>query len=106
MKRSGAAPARRPRPPGRGGGGRGGDGDRGRGGARTPTEPLVATVERRGRLLVAEPLFERGRRHALDGRARNGAGEGELVLVGFGNRGTRVVRRLGARTSRATCSRA
>jgi ribonuclease R len=95
MKRSGAAPARRPRPKGRGGGGRGGDGDRGRGGARTPTEPLVATVERRGRLLVAEPLFERGRRHALDGRARNGAGEGELVLVGFGNRGTRVVRRLG-----------
>ena len=95
MKRSGAAPARRPRPKGPGGGGRGADGDRGGGGTRTPTEPLVATVERRGRLLVAEPLFERGRRHALDGRARNGAGEGELVLVGFGKRGTRVVRRLG-----------
>jgi len=55
----------------------------------------VATIERRGRLLVAEPLFERGRRHALDGRARAGAAEGELVLLGFGKRGPRVVRRLG-----------
>ena len=56
---------------------------------------MVATLERRGRLLVAEPLFERGRRHAIDGRARGGAEAGELVLVGLGKRGARVVRRLG-----------
>ena len=56
---------------------------------------MVATLERRGRLVVAEPLFERGRRHAVDGRARGGAGVGELVLVGLGKRGARVVRRLG-----------
>jgi len=56
---------------------------------------VVATLERRGRLVVAEPLFERGRRHAIDGRARGGAGVGELVLVGLGKRGARVVRRLG-----------
>ena len=58
-------------------------------------EPTVAVLERRGRLLVAEPLFERGRRHAIDGRARGGAEAGELVLLGFGKRGVRVVRRLG-----------
>jgi ribonuclease R len=52
-------------------------------------------LERRGRLLVAEPLFERGRRHSIDGRARGGAEAGELVLLGFGKRGVRVVRRLG-----------
>ena len=55
----------------------------------------MAVLERRGRLLVAEPLFERGRRHAIDGRARGGAEAGELVLVGLGKRGARVVRRLG-----------
>ena len=61
----------------------------------TPSEPAVAVLERRGRLLVAEPLFERGRRHSIDGRARGGAEAGELVLLGFGKRGVRVVRRLG-----------
>ena len=59
------------------------------------TEPAVAVLERRGRLLVAEPLFERGPRHSIDGRARGGAEAGELVLLGFGKRGVRVVRRLG-----------
>ena len=61
----------------------------------TPSEPAVAVLERRGRLVVAEPLFERGRRHAIDGKARGGAEAGELVLLGFGKRGVRVVRRLG-----------
>jgi ribonuclease R len=52
-------------------------------------------LQRRGRLVVAEPLFERGRRHSLDGRARDGAAAGELVLLGYGKPGPRVVRRLG-----------
>jgi ribonuclease R len=63
--------------------------------ARAPTGPAVAVLARRGRLLVAEPLFERGRRHGLDARARDGATEGELVLLGYGKRGVRVARRLG-----------
>jgi ribonuclease R len=56
------------------------------------TSPLVAVLERRGRFLVAEPLFEVGPRTAVD---RKGAGEGDLVLVGSGKRGARVVRRIG-----------
>jgi ribonuclease R len=75
------------------GGTRGGPGATAAG--RTPTGPSVAVLERRGRLLVAEPLFERGRRQALDGHARDGAGDGELVLLGYGKRGPHVVRRLG-----------
>jgi ribonuclease R len=54
--------------------------------------PLVAVLEKRGRFLVAEPLFGRGPRTAVEAR---GAGPGELVLVGAGKRGARVVRRLG-----------
>jgi ribonuclease R len=54
--------------------------------------PLVAVLEKRGRFLVAEPLFGRGPRTAVEPR---GAGAGELVLVGTGKRGARVVRRLG-----------
>ena len=54
--------------------------------------PLVAVLEKRGRFLVAEPLFGRGPRTAVEPR---GAGPGELVLVGAGKRGARVVRRLG-----------
>jgi ribonuclease R len=54
--------------------------------------PLVAVLERRGRFLVAEPLFEPGPRSGVETR---GAAEGELVLVGAGKRGARVVRRLG-----------
>jgi ribonuclease R len=56
------------------------------------TAPLVAVLERRGRFLVAEPLFDGGPRTAVE---RRDAGEGELVLVGAGKRGARVVRRLG-----------
>jgi ribonuclease R len=55
-------------------------------------QPLVAVLEKRGRFLVAEPLFGRGPRTAVEPR---GAGAGELVLVGSGKRGARVIRRLG-----------
>ena len=54
--------------------------------------PLVAVLEKRGRFLVGEPLFGRGPRTAVEPR---GAGPGELVLVGAGKRGARVVRTLG-----------
>jgi ribonuclease R len=57
--------------------------------------PIVGVLEKRGRFLVAEPLFFRGPRAAIDGRALSGAGPGDLVLVGQGKRGARVVRRLG-----------
>ncbi len=54
---------------------------------------MVATVGRRGRFQVAEPVFERGTPLRLDGhRAREGA----LALVGSGGkRGARVIRELG-----------
>jgi ribonuclease R len=55
-------------------------------------QPLVAVLERRGRFLVAEPMFGRGPRTAVE---RGGADEGDLVLVGAGKRGARVVRKLG-----------
>jgi ribonuclease R len=56
--------------------------------------PLVAVLTRRGRMLVAEPLFERGARmEVAPGKDR--AREGDLVLVGAGKRGPRVTRRLG-----------
>ena len=60
--------------------------------ARRLDQPLVAVLERRGRFLVAEPLFGRGPRTAVE---RGGAEAGELVLVGQGKRGARVVRKLG-----------
>jgi ribonuclease R len=60
--------------------------------ARRLDAPLVAVLEKRGRFLVAEPLFGRGPRTAVEPR---GAAVGELVLVGAGKRGARVVRRLG-----------
>jgi ribonuclease R len=53
---------------------------------------IVAVLERRGRFLVAEPIFGPGPRTAVE---RRGANEGDLVLVGSGKRGARVVRRLG-----------
>ncbi|HVF78191.1 MAG TPA: RNB domain-containing ribonuclease, partial [Solirubrobacteraceae bacterium] len=62
-------------------------------------EGIVATVQRRGRVLVAEPLFERGTRMVLDRDSR--ARVGDLVLVGVGGDGfrsggrARVVRSLG-----------
>jgi ribonuclease R len=55
-------------------------------------QPLVAVLEKRGRFLVAETLFGQGPRGAVDPR---GASAGELVLVGWGKRGARVIRRLG-----------
>jgi ribonuclease R len=55
-------------------------------------QPLVAVLEKHGRFLVAEPLFGRGPRTAVEAR---GAAPGELVLVGAGKRGARVARRLG-----------
>jgi ribonuclease R len=57
--------------------------------------PLVGVLEKRGRFLVAEPLFYRAARVAIDGSGRGGAGEGDLVLVGAGKRGARVARVLG-----------
>ena len=62
---------------------------------RAVLDPVVAVLSKRGRLLVAEPLFERGGRISLDGRAGGGAGAGDLVLIGGGKRGPRVVRSLG-----------
>ena len=64
---------------------------RGRPGRRLD-EPMVAVLEKRGRFLVAEPLFGPGPRTAVE---RGGAGVGDLVLVGGGKRGARVLRRLG-----------
>jgi ribonuclease R len=55
----------------------------------------VAVLSKRGRFVVAEPVFERGRRLTLDGRARQGADIGDLVLLGAGKRGVRVARRIG-----------
>jgi ribonuclease R len=52
-------------------------------------------LTKRGRLLVAEPLFERGGRISIAGKAAGGAGAGDLVLVGGGKRGARVIRSLG-----------
>jgi ribonuclease R len=61
--------------------------------ARRLDAPFVAVLEKRGRFLVAEPVFGPGPRTAVEPR---GAGVGELVLVGAGKRGARVVRRLGS----------
>jgi ribonuclease R len=65
---------------------------RGRSQGRRLDQPLVAVLEKRGRFLVAEPLFGRGPRTAVE---RGSADEGDLVLIGSGKRGARVVRRLG-----------
>jgi ribonuclease R len=53
---------------------------------------MVAVLEKRGRFLVAEPLFGPGPRTAVE---RGGADTGDLVLVGAGKRGARVLRNLG-----------
>jgi ribonuclease R len=55
--------------------------------------PAVGVLAKRGRFMVAQPLFERGRGISLD--SAKGAGVGDIVLLGSGKRGTRVVRRLG-----------
>ena len=55
--------------------------------------PVVGVLRKRGRFMVAEPLFgPRGSRVALDGK---GGSEGDLALVGSGKRGARVLRPLG-----------
>ena len=60
--------------------------------ARRLDKPMVAVLEKRGRFLVAEPIFGPGPRPAVE---RGGAGVGDLVLVGGGKRGARVLRRIG-----------
>ncbi len=58
--------------------------------------PTVCVLSKQGRLTVAEPLFERGaRRLSIAGKAAGGARIGDLVLVGGGKRGARVIRTLG-----------
>lgn len=55
--------------------------------------PLVAVLARRGRMLVAEPLFNtRGARLEV---SRGKGAEGDLVLVGSGKRGAQVTRVIG-----------
>jgi ribonuclease R len=46
-------------------------------------------------LVVAEPLFEPGDRISLPGKAQGDARPGDLVLLGGGKRGARVIRRIG-----------
>jgi ribonuclease R len=59
-------------------------------------DPVVAVLSKRGRLLVADPLFERGgQRISLNGKATGGARVGDMVLLRGGKRGPRVVRSLG-----------
>ena len=53
--------------------------------------PLVGVLGRRGRFPVVEPLFGPGRTTVEV--ARGGGSEGDLVLVGGGKKGARVVRR-------------
>jgi ribonuclease R len=60
--------------------------------ARRLDKPMVAVLEKHGRFLVAEPLFGPGPRTAVE---RGGADTGDLVLVGSGKRGARVLRKLG-----------
>ncbi|HEX5910087.1 MAG TPA: hypothetical protein VFY44_06305, partial [Thermoleophilaceae bacterium] len=55
--------------------------------------PMVGVLGRRGRFPVAEPLFAPS--GATVEVARGGGSEGDLVLVGGGKKGARVVRRLG-----------
>jgi len=55
--------------------------------------PAVAQLGRRGRMLVAEPFFHPGGRRVEV--ARGSGREGDLVLVGAGKRGYKVIRPLG-----------
>ena len=62
---------------------------------RGPADPVVSVLTKRGRLVVAEPLFDSGDRISLPGRAQGDARVGDIVLVGGGKRGARVFRRIG-----------
>lgn len=96
-KRPPAAKPKRKRPPPKP--------DKGPPGSRPPARPereartaegIVATVDKRGRFLVAEPLFERGGKMVLDRDSR--ARVGDLVLVRPATRSgghARIVRGLG-----------
>src|SRR5579884_2765964 len=71
-----------------------------RGGVRGPGAPRVAVIERRGKFLVAEPLFGPGPRFAVSRDRR--VGVGDLVVVrsaparhGRGGGRAVVARRLG-----------
>ena len=66
--------------------------------ARGPVDPVVCVLTKRGRLTVAEPLFDPGERISLPGKALGDARIGDLVLVGGGKRGARVFRRIGRPT--------
>ena len=56
----------------------------------------MAVLRKRGRFMVAEPLFApRGSRLEVDTSGKVRVGEGDLVLVGTGKRDARVVRKLG-----------
>jgi ribonuclease R len=57
-------------------------------------ELLVATVQKRGRFLVGEPIFERGPRVPIAGRAR--ATVGQMALLELGPGRARVQRELGS----------
>ena len=63
--------------------------------ARGPMDPVVCVLAKRGRFVVAEPIFEPGDRISLPGKAQADARVGDLVLVGGGKRGARVFRRIG-----------
>jgi ribonuclease R len=60
--------------------------------------PRVGVLVKKGRFLVAEPVFERGGQVTVDSRGLNGAGLGDLVLLGTGKRGAHVARRIGRPT--------
>jgi len=57
--------------------------------------PAVAVLGRRGRMLVAEPIFARGTTFEVAGSGDGKARDGDLVLVGAGKRGVRVFRAIG-----------
>jgi ribonuclease R len=63
--------------------------------ARGPADPVVCVLYKRGRLTVAEPLFDPGEKISLPGKALGDARIGDIVLVGRGKRGARVFRRIG-----------
>jgi ribonuclease R len=80
--------SRPPGPPGRKPGGRGLGGR-----AAGMGLPFVGELGRRGRMLVAKPLFD-GRGQQIE-VSRGKGGEGEIVLVGAGKRGARVLKVIG-----------
>lgn len=69
-----------------------------------PGGPVVGVLRRRGKLVVAEPLFDRGRSVAVDrgGRGAKDAADGRIVLLGpgGGSRGARGRRPKGHRIVR------